>query len=151
MFDNILVRDWMTSPVITIFPNAAISTANYTMKEYGIRRLPVVENDTLVGIITIGDVREAKPSNATKLTTWELQYVWSGITVQDVMTRQVITISPEASIIDAVELMLEHKISGLPVINERHKLVGLLTESDIFRLLIKLSAKAVSVRVASVG
>jgi len=147
MLDNILVREWMTSPVISISPHTLISSAHQAMKEYGIRRLPVVEDGRLVGIITIGDVREASPSDATTLSIWELNYLWSQLTVANVMTRQVITIKPENPILDAAELMLEHKISGLPVLDANDKLVGMLTESDIFRMLVKARSRAITVRV----
>jgi CBS domain-containing protein len=151
MFDNVLVQEWMTSPIITVTPQESIASAHHMMKEYGIRRLPVVESEKLVGIVTLGDVREARPSDATTLTIWELSYLWSKVSVASVMTRQVITINPKASILDAAELMLEHKISGLPVVDERHKLTGILTESDIFRMLVRSGTKAITVRVAPVG
>lgn len=137
MLDNMKVKDWMTSPVVTINPDLAISKAHQLMKEKGIRRLPVIEDDKLVGIVTIGDIREASPSDATTLSIWELNYLWAQLTVDRVMTRHVWTVGPEASIIDAAQLMLDHKVSGLPVIDEAGKLVGILTESDIFRMLVK--------------
>lgn len=142
MLDNILVSEWMTSPVITVAPKTPISTAHQIMKEHGIRRLPVVEDDHLVGIITIGDVREASPSDATSLSIWEMNYLWAQLTVQKVMKRKVISVSPETSIIDAAEVMMEHKVSGLPVIDAAGKLVGMITESDIFRMLVKSRTKA---------
>jgi CBS domain-containing protein len=137
MLDNVMVREWMTSPVLSVSPLTSISSAHQIMKENGIRRLPVVENDQLVGIVTIGDVREASPSEATTLSIWELNYLWARLTVEKVMTREVITVKPEDLIIDAAELMLEHKIGGLPVVSSKGKLVGILTESDIFRMLVK--------------
>jgi CBS domain-containing protein len=137
MLENIKVREWMTTPVVTVTPMHSISNAHQVMKENGIRRLPVVENDRLVGIITIGDVREASPSDATTLSIWELNYLWAQLTVERVMTRKLLTISPDSSILDAAELMLDHKISGLPVVDAQNKLIGMITESDIFRMLIK--------------
>ncbi len=137
MLDDIKVKDWMTSPVVTINPDLAISKAHQLMKENGIRRLPVMEDGKLVGIVTIGDIREASPSDATTLSIWELNYLWAQLTVDRVMTRHVRTVSPEASIIDAAQLMLDHKVSGLPVVDEAGTLVGILTESDVFRMLVK--------------
>jgi CBS domain-containing protein len=148
MFENVLVRAWMTSPVINISPHTLLNIAHQTMKEYGIRRLAVVDNDQLVGIISIGDVREASPSDATTLSIWELNYLWAQLTVEKVMTRQVITIRPDDSVIKAAELMLEHKIAGLPVVDATGNLVGMLTASDVFRMLVKSQSNAITVRIA---
>jgi CBS domain-containing protein len=150
MLDNILVREWMTSPVITISPHESISAAHQIMKEHGIRRLVVTENDHLAGIVTIGDVREASPSDATTLSIWELNYLWAQLTVEKMMSPKVITVNPESPIIDAAELMLEHKISGLPVVDTKDTLVGILTESDIFRMLVKSRSTALMPRDLSV-
>jgi acetoin utilization protein AcuB len=150
MLDNIMVREWMTSPVITISPRSSISAAHQIMKEHGIRRLVVTENDRVLGIITIGDVREASPSDATMLSIWELNYLWSQLTVERMMSPNVITVGPECSLIDAAELMLEHKVSGLPVMDTNDKLVGILTESDIFRMLVKSRSTAPIPRDSSV-
>ncbi|MBZ0301018.1 MAG: CBS domain-containing protein [Anaerolineae bacterium] len=140
MLDNILVSEWMSSPVQTIAPETPISKAHQLMKEFGIRRLPVIDKGRLVGIVTIGDVREASPSDATTLSIWELNYLWAQLTVEKVMSRKVLTVKPESSIIDAAQVMLEHKVSGLPVLDATGKLVGILTESDIFRMLVKSRA-----------
>lgn len=137
MLENVLVREWMTSPVITIAPNTPISQAHQIMKSNNVRRLPVLDGNKLVGIITIGDVREASPSDATTLSIWELNYLWAQLTVERCMSRKLITITEDAPILDAAELMLEHKISGLPVVSKGGQLVGMLTESDIFRMLVK--------------
>lgn len=137
MLENVKVRDWMTNRVISVSPQTSISSAHQIMKEHGIRRLVVLENEKLVGIITIGDVREASPSDATTLSIWELNYLWAQLTVEKVMTRNVATITPDRPILDAAEIMLDRKISGLPVVDEAGKVLGMLTESDIFRMLVK--------------
>jgi CBS domain-containing protein len=143
MFDNVLVREWMTKQVLTVAPHTTLRSAHQLMKENHIRRLPVLDEGQLVGIITIGDAREASPSDATTLSIWELNYLWAQLTVDKVMTAHVFTVNPDTPIIDAAELMLEHKISGLPVVNSAGKLVGILTESDIFRMLVKSRTKAI--------
>jgi CBS domain-containing protein len=137
MLENVTVREWMTSPVLTISPTASISSAHQIMKENGVRRLPVVDHDRLVGIITIGDVREASPSDATTLSIWELNYLWAQLTVEKIMTRHPYTIEASRSILDAAQIMLDKKVSGLPVVDEDGKLVGMITESDVFRMLVK--------------
>ncbi|MEL7434995.1 MAG: CBS domain-containing protein [Chloroflexota bacterium] len=137
MFENVVVSTWMTENVITINRNAPISNAHRVMKQNDIRRLPVIENGKLVGIITIGDVREASPSDATTLSIWELNYLWAQLTVERVMTTDLLTVTPTTPVLDAAELMLEHKVSGLPVVGSDSTLVGILTESDIFRMLVR--------------
>ena len=136
MFEDILVRDWMTSPVYTVLPNTPISTAHKIMKDKNIRRLPVIGDHDIIGIITLGDVREASPSNATTLSIWELNYLWSQLAVDRIMTTRLVTVAPDEPILNAADLMLKHKISGLPVVKDK-TLVGMITESDIFRMLMR--------------
>lgn len=130
-----LVKDWMTPDPITIAPTTTLPEANRLMKECNIRRLPVVENGRLVGIVTLGDIREASPSTATSLSIYELNYLLSRLTVGQIMTRDPISITPDTSIEAAARLMLEHKIGSLPVVDGT-RVVGIITESDIFRLLV---------------
>lgn len=137
MFETIVARDWMTSPAITVKPSARISDAHFIMKERGIRRLPVVENDRLVGIITIGDVREASPSDATTLSIWELNYLWAQLTVERVMTRDIVTVKADTPMLDVAQIMLDKKISGIPVVDNENHIVGIITESDVFRMLVR--------------
>ncbi|MCA9912107.1 MAG: CBS domain-containing protein [Anaerolineae bacterium] len=127
----------MSSNVVATRPETPINEAHQIMRENNIRRLPVVDKGRLVGLITIGDVREASPSDATTLSIWELNYLWSQLTVEKVMTRNVMTVNPATPILDAAELMLEHKVSGLPVVDEKGSLIGIITESDIFRMLVR--------------
>lgn len=135
MVKQALVRDWMSKDVLTVDPKTPIAEAYRLMKERKVRRLPVVKDGRLIGIVTLGDVREASPSSATSLSIWELNYLWAQLTVDRVMKTHVITIAPDATIMDAASLMLEHKISGLPVVDDG-TLVGIITESDIFRMLV---------------
>ena len=132
-----LVKSWMSRDVITIEVNTKLSEAHQMMIDYRIRRLPVVDGDQLVGILTIGDVREAEPSEATSLSVWEVNYLLSELTVGKLMTPNPITISPYATIGEAAWMMLEYKISGLPVVNKQKKIMGVITESDSFRLVVQ--------------
>ena len=132
----------MSSPVQTVSPDTPISSAHQLMKQCGIRRLPVVKHDRLVGIVTIGDIREAKPSDVTSLSIWEINYLWAQLTVDRMMSVDIVTVTPETSMLDAAQIMLDRKISGLPVLDKDGALVGMLTESDIFKLLITQRAKA---------
>lgn len=138
MIRDITVDQWMSSPVITITPDTSISEAHQLMKDKQIRRLVVVnKHNQMVGIITLGDVREASPSDATTLSIWELNYLWSQLKVEKVMTRNVLSVEPDDKIVRAAEIMLTHKISGLPVLDDDRKVVGILTESDVFEMLLK--------------
>lgn len=138
MLTNIKVREWMSSPVVSVSPETLMNTAHQVMKDKRIRRLPVVKHDQLIGILSLGDIREAMPSDATSLSIWEMNGLLTRLTIEGIMTHEVITIHPEDTIFDAAELMLDHKIGGLPVVDASGELVGMLTESDIFRMVIRL-------------
>lgn len=133
---KILVRDWMTPNPVAITPKTTLPEAHKLMKERRFRRLPVVDHGKLVGIVTLGDIREASPSDATALSVFELNYLLTQLAVSKLMTPDPVTISPDATICDAANLLLEYKIGGLPVV-ANGKLVGIITESDIFRVLVK--------------
>lgn len=132
-----LVRDWMTPRVVTVTPDTTLSEAARLMETKMIRRLPVMEDGRLVGIVTYGDIREAQPSAATSLSIWELNYLLAKLRIAEIMTRDVITVSQNATIGEAAKLMLDHQISGLPVVDHNGDLVGIITESDIFRLVVR--------------
>jgi CBS domain-containing protein len=132
-----LVKNWMTNDVVTVDPDTSVPDAHKLMSDNAIRRLPVIKKGRLVGIITQGDVREAEPSDATTLSIWEINYLLSRLKIEKIMTRRPITISPDATIGQAARLMMDHKISGLPVVENGDKVVGIITESDIFRLIVE--------------
>ena len=131
-----LIRDWMTRDVVTAELKTPMLEAHKLMRERNIRRMPVLKRGKLVGIMTRSDVRSAEPSAATTLNVWEINYLLAQLKVKDVMSKNPITVRPEESIKRAAELMHEHRIGALPVIGERGQLVGIITESDIFRILI---------------
>ncbi len=136
MLATALVKEWMTSPAVTISPTWPIRRAYESMVEMGIRHLPVVEGHALVGVVTLSDIRDAKPSDATTLSIWELNYLWDQLTVDRIMTTSVITTTPDALVIEAVQTMLDNKFSGLPVVDDAHQVVGFLSQIDIYRLLV---------------
>ncbi|EGG99226.1 putative signal transduction protein [gamma proteobacterium IMCC2047] len=104
------------------------------MADNKVRRLPIVENGKLVGIVSLNDVLEAKPSAASSLSVWELNYLVANLKIKDIMCANVFSISPDATVGEAAKMMLEKKFSGIPV-TENDKLIGIITESDIFRML----------------
>jgi len=130
-----IVRNWMTPNPITITPQTTLPEAHRLMDEHYIRRLPVIKQGKLVGIVTRGDIRQAQASNATTLSVYELNYLLDQIPAKEFMAYRPITISPDAPIAEAARLMLQYKIGGLPVI-ENGELVGIITETDLCRLLI---------------
>lgn len=134
--ERLLVRDWMTSDPITVEPETTLPAVYHLMKLNEIRRLPVVDGEgRLIGIVTQGDIREARPKESTTLNIWELHTLVAGLVVRDFMSPQPITVTPDTSVKQAARLMLHHKVGGLPVVDEQ-RVVGIITESDIFRLLV---------------
>jgi acetoin utilization protein AcuB len=131
-----LVKDWMISDVMSTTPKSPMLEAHKMMRQHNVRRMPVVKKGKVVGIITRSDVRQAEPSDATSLNVWEVNYLLSKLRVRDIMTKDPLTIGPEESIKQAASIMYENQIGALPVVGKGGKLVGILTESDIFRILI---------------
>jgi len=133
---HLLVKDWMIGNVISVGPQESMLAAHKLMRDKKIRRLPVVDKDKVVGIITRSDVRQAEPSSANSLNIWEMNYLLAKLTVQDVMSKSVITLKPDDTIRTAATLMYENRFGALPVVDAQDHLVGIITESDIFRILI---------------
>lgn len=131
-----LVSDWMTREVITISPETSLKEAHEIMKQKKIRRLPVVTHNKVVGIVTLGDIRGAEPSRASSLSVWEMNNLLANLKVSEIMTRNPATIRANESIGEAAKFMLENKFSGLPVVDDADNLLGIITESDIFRLVV---------------
>ena len=107
------------------------------MTENSIRHLPVVCEGQLVGIVTLGDIRGAEPSGATSLNIWEVNYLLSQLRVDEIMTPRPVTISVDDTLGEAAQLMLQHRIGGLPVVDRHGALAGIITECDIFRLVVE--------------
>lgn len=131
-----LVRDWMTADPQTVTAATPVMEAMQRLREGGYRRLPVVRDGKLVGIVTDRDLKEATPSKATSLSVYELNYLLSKLTIKDVMTAPVTTIGPEDAIEEAALLMETHRVSGLPVV-DHGKLVGILTITDLLRAFVR--------------
>ena len=133
-----LVKDWMQKKVITAGPNMGMLEAHRLMSRNRIRRLPVVgRHGKLLGIVTRSDVRQAEPSEATTLNVWEMNYLLAKLKLGDIMTKDPLHVRPEDTIKIAANLMHQNKIGALPVVDENDCVVGILTESDIFRVLIE--------------
>lgn len=132
------VRDFMTAKLITVTPQTKIFDAVDLMKKHDIHRLPVIDSERLVGLITEGTIQEALPSTATSLSVHEVNYLLNKTVVADVMIKVVKTIAPDAELEDAIYLMRQNKINVLPVL-EAGELIGIITNNDIFDAFLKLT------------
>lgn len=133
---HLLVKDWMTKDVLTAKPGTRMLDAHKLMRENKIRRMPVCKKGKVIGIVTKSDVRQAEPSDATTLNVWEINYLLAKLEVKDIMTESVTTVRADDTIKDAATLMYKERIGALPVVGDGDLLVGIITESDIFRVLI---------------
>ncbi|MCB2183059.1 MAG: CBS and ACT domain-containing protein [Desulfobulbaceae bacterium] len=128
-----LIHEWMTKNVLTVDENTSLMRATRVMKENSIRRLPVVSHGKLIGIVTDRDVKDASPSKTTSLDVHELYYLLSEMKVKDVMTPSPIVLQGDDSLEKAAVIMLESKISGIPVLDSSEYLIGMLSETDVLR------------------
>lgn len=133
-----LVKERMTSPVLTITPEVPVQDALARMREDKVRRYPVVDkHGKMVGIVTEGDLLNAKPSDATTLSVWEINYLLSKITVERVMTTNMITATEDTPIEEAARILADNEISSLPIMRGK-SLVGMITETDLFHILLEM-------------
>ncbi len=134
-----LVNNWMSQPVITVDVNDSMQTAMKLIKEHGIRMLPVLKNGKLKGIVTDRDLKRTSASDATTLEVHELLYLISTLKIEQIMTPNPITVCLDYTVEETAEVLLKHKISGVPVLDEKDNLVGVITQTDIFRVIISLT------------
>jgi len=127
----------MSKPVISVQPSLQINEALNMMRKEHIRRAPVVQDGKLVGIVSDKDLLNASPSPATTLSVWEMNYLLSKITVKDVMTKKVLTVHEDTPIEEAARILADNKIGGMPVLRG-DKVVGIITETDLFKLFLEL-------------
>ena len=146
-----LVGERMSHPVITVHPETSLQDALHLMHTEHIRLLPVVDKKgNLVGIVAERDLIQASPSDATSLSVWEVSYLLSKITIQKIMTTQVITGREDTPLEEAARIMADNKLTGLPVVRGV-KLVGIITETDLFRIFLEmLGARERGVRVSAI-
>lgn len=141
MYKNIVqmqVSECMSPKPLTVGPYATLAEALEIMQEKKVRRLPVVDDGDLIGIITLNDIYQAKPSDVRHSMTIDKIYDrLSKLTVKVAMTENPITIYQADTIGHAAEVMMEEKIGGLPAVDANKKLLGVITESDIFRLIAR--------------
>jgi len=134
-----LVKNWMSKTVITVDVNESLQGAMQMLKEHNIRMLPVLKRDKLVGIVTDRDTKRASASDATTLEVHELLYLISKIKVQDIMTKDPITVPFDYTVEETAAVLLKDKISGAPVVDHEGQVVGTITQTDLFNALISLT------------
>jgi acetoin utilization protein AcuB len=134
-----LVKNWMSKPVITIDADASMSDAIKLLKNHNIKMLPVMEKGKLVGIVTDRDIKRASASDATSLEIHELLYLISKIKIEEIMTKNPITVPQDYTVEETAEILLKHNISGVPVVDQYSDVVGTITQNDIFKILISLT------------
>ena len=135
------VRDLMTADPLTVSPDMPVFEARQRMLRERFRHLLVTDGGRLVGIVTDRDIRLNLPSHATSLSVWEMNYLLARLTVEQVMTRTLITVGPERPAGEAARTMLDHKIGCLPVV-DGGRLVGILTETDLLRAFVRSESPA---------
>ncbi len=130
------VGQWMTTPAITAPPEMVLPAARQLLRDRRIRRLPVVDAaGTLLGIVTERDIIRVSDSHVTDVRDYNLYHRVADLPIGDIMTREVVTVSPDTPIIEVAQLLLDRRIGGVPVV-EHGRVVGVITESDLFRLIV---------------
>jgi acetoin utilization protein AcuB len=124
---------------VTITPETPFQEALKLMRDKKFRRLPVVDSaGKIVGIVSERDMLHASPSPATSLSVWEVNYLLWKLKISDIMTHNVLTLQQDTPIEDAANLMVTHKIGGVPIVDDSGKVVGVITETDIFRAFVEM-------------
>jgi len=134
-----LVKKWMSKDVITVDVEDSMDDAVKLMKQNDIRMLPVLKKGKLVGIITDRDLKRSAASDAITLDVHELPYLVSKIKVRNIMTKDPITVPWDYTIEETADVLLKNKISGVPVVDQNSDIVGTITQTDLFRVLISLT------------
>jgi acetoin utilization protein AcuB len=134
-----LVKNWMNKPAITIDKTSSMQEAMNLMKTHRISLLPVMDKKRLVGVVTDRDLKKASPSDATTLEIHELLYLLSTIQVKDIMSSKPISVPPDFTIEETAEILLANKISGVPVVDTGGSVVGVITHTDLFKVIISLT------------
>ncbi len=136
-----LVKDFMTPVVVTVREDQSMLEARETMRGKNLNSLPVVDDLKRVrGIITAEDIGKASPSDASTLSRYEANYLLGRLKVRDIMSRTVITVDAVDTIEYVAYKLYKHKVNALPVVDENNKLVGIISQTDIFRAFVEIMA-----------
>lgn len=134
-----LVKNWMTSKVITTKPSTSMHDAVQLMQRHHIRTLPVMRKEKLVGMVTDRDIKQASSSRAEALEPHELQRLNSKIKLKEIMRTDYVTAPSDYTIEETALLMALNKVSGIPVLDHDDHLEGVITQTDVFKALVSLT------------
>ena len=134
-----LVKDWMSTNVITLNVNDTMQDAINVSMEHHISLMPVMEEGKLVGIVTDRDLKRASPSDATLLDIQQIMYHLSRLEVGAIMSRYPITVPLDYTVEETAEVLLTNGISGAPVVDQKGEILGIITKNDLFKAMISLS------------
>ena len=137
-----LVKNWMSKKVITIDENDSMQDAINLTKQHKINMLPVMKKGKLIGVVTDRDLKKASASDATTLDVHELMYLISKIKIKDIMSKKPLTVPFDFTIEETASMLLENNISGAPVVDKDKQLVGVITQADIFKVILSLTGIA---------
>ncbi|NLU36410.1 MAG: CBS domain-containing protein [Clostridiales bacterium] len=132
------VKTKMTTNPFTVDADQTIPEAHELMAQHNVKRLPVMHKGKLVGVVSKTDIDRYTPSKATSLSMGEITYLLTNTKIKQIMSKDLVTISPDALLEEAATLMRDNKVSFLPVVDKKGRLVGIITESDIFDSFIEL-------------
>ncbi len=133
-----LVKHWMSTPAITVSQNDTVEkAAKFIYKNIGI--LPVMDKGELVGVVTDRDLKRVAPSNAAASNGQGLTNFIEAMEIRHMMTRNPITVPFDYTIEETAEVLLKNKISGVPVVDHDNRVIGVITQADMFRALISLT------------
>lgn len=134
-----LVKNWMNVNVPTINDGDSMANAIRTMKDTQVQMLPVMAANRLVGVVTDRDLKRASASDATSLEIHELLYILDQIKVSRVMTCNPVTVYSDFTLEETAQLLLEHRISGVPVVDRTENLVGTIMQTELFKAFISMT------------
>ncbi len=134
-----LVKNWMDTRVVTIGDEDSMEKAVKLMKQNDVRMLPVLRQGRLVGVVTDRDLKRASASEATTLEVHELFYLISRIKVSTIMSAPAISVPPDFTVEETAEVLLRHRISGAPVVDDQGRIVGTITQAELNKLIIALT------------
>jgi len=136
---DMLVENWMNRNVVLIDANRSLLDAKRLFRKHDVRLLPVMKNGCLVGVLTQDDIMRAFGSEATNLKAHEIAFILGEIAVEEVMSKDTITIPSDFTIEETAEVLLKHNISGAPVLDSKGRIVGTISRRELFRVLITLA------------